>query len=141
MPQPQSHGGMDLIIDGERVTELADEDPPIEIGERVVRETTRGMDGAMYVRGTNQVGATLTVKLLPTATQVKKWMQELALIQNGEDGIVHRGSYGDPRLGYTQQLEGVYLISVSAGAGTPGVTVEFVFDCERIIVDYDNARF
>ena len=140
MPEPQSHGGMNLILNGERITEFADEDPPVELGERTTMETTRGMDGALYGRGTNQLGVTLTVKLLPTAKQVKKWMEVVARSLNHEF-IVFRGSYSDPRLGYVYHLEGGFLVSHSSGIGTPGVTAEFVFDFERVIPDYANARF
>ena len=139
MPEPQSHGGMNLIWDGERVTEFADEDPPVEFEPMTLGETTRGMDGAMYIRGTNQVGTRMTVKLLPTAKQVKKWMLEHARIQNG-DWLRHRGSYGDPRLGTSTQIEGAYMVGAPA-AIPPGVTAEFIFECERVIPDYANARF
>ena len=139
MPQVQSHGGMSLIINGERVQGFADEDPPVEYDAPSLYEETRGADGALYVRGTNNPGGSLTVKLLPTSKDTARFMRYRARIQAGEDVPIN-GFYGDPRLGMSAEMDGGFLMTAPQGVIPPGTTAEFVFIFERITPNYDDVQ-
>lgn len=138
-PTQLSHSNQTLIINGERVSALSDDDNPVELPQITLTEENFGSDGTMYTVGTSIRGGEVKVKLQPTSPQVKTWMRDFARIQQGEQ-INYDGSYGDPELDYTTVMRGGFLKMAPPGI-TPGVNAEFTFVFEELIPEFDNAKF
>ena len=134
-----SHLHSILTINGEQVQQLADDDVPVEMPDMDLYETTRGKDGAMYAFGTGVRGGEVTVKLLPTSVTAKSWLRKVALIQRGAS-IVWEGVWEDSTLGYSTLLRGGVL-KKAPPAVHPGKNVEFMFDFEECVPQYDSANF
>lgn len=139
MPNQTSHKHFFLIMNGERVEGLSDDDPPIEFEDIDYNEEVYGMDGTMYTKATNRRGAPMTVKLLPTSTTAAKWMQRQADIQNGAQ-LGWEGSYGNPALGAVTELRGGVL-KTAPPALVPGTNPNFVFVFEETEPQYDAVNF
>ena len=139
MPTELSHRHQTLIMNGERVTGLASDDPPVDLPQIALIEEDFGNDGTMYGMGTAMRGGDVVVKLQPSSPQVKSWMRKFAEIQAGAR-ILWNGVYGDSSLGYSTLLRGGFLKQARPGI-TPGQTAEFTFVFEECIPQFDNARF
>ncbi len=139
MPNQTSHRHSFLIINGERVEGLSDDDPPIEFEDVDFVEEVYGMDGTMYTKGTNKRGTQMTVKLLPTSTTAAKWMQRIADIMNGAQ-LGWEGSYGNPALGAVTELRGG-VFKTGPVALVPGANPNFVFVFEEVEPQYDAVNF
>ena len=138
-PNYLSHAHQVLVVNGERVTNLATGDNPVELPQIPIVEEEFGSDGTMYVNGTSIKGGEVKVKLQPTSPQVKQWMRDFAEIQQGAR-INYTASYGDTELGYSTTMRGGFLKMAPPGI-TPGVTAEFTFVFEELIPEFDNAQF
>lgn len=139
MPNYLTNRHSQLIMNGERVQGLSDDNPPIELPSISLVEAVFGNDGTMYARGTAIRGGEVTVHLLPTSTTAKDWLRRHAEIQNGAR-IIWNGIYTDPELGYDTELRGGYLMTAPTGS-VPGANLDFVFVFEEVIPNYDNAVF
>ena len=128
-----------LIINGERVTGLAEDDPPVEMPEIELYSEKFGQDGTMYVMTTSRRGGEVVVKLAPSSPFVKKWLGLHARILSGER-IPISGEYGDPGLKFSSLLRNGVMKQSPSGV-SPGKTAEFTFVFEEIIPNYDNAAF
>ena len=104
-PNMLSHSHQQLIMNGERVSGLSDDDNPVELPNITLVEENYGSDGIMYVMGTSIKGGEVKVKLQPTSPHVKQWMRDFAQIQQGAV-INYNGSYGDGNLGYNTVFRG-----------------------------------
>ena len=138
-PNQLSHRHQVLIINGEYVTGLADDDNPVELPVTQLVEEKFGKDGTLYVVATNVRGGEVKIKLQPTSQQTKTWLRDHARIQQGER-INYTGSYGDSDLGYNTRLEGGFLKMAPHGI-SPNVNAEFTFIFEELIPEFDNAAF
>ena len=127
-----------LTLNGRRITAFSDDEPPVELPEIELAKTTRGQDGSMYATGTAAKGGEVMVKLLPTSPDTKWLMRKHAQIQNGAR-ITFKGSYGDSEIGYKVLLRGGVLVKAPAGI-SPGKNVEFTFDFEEVIPQFDAMR-
>ncbi len=140
MPTQLTHAHQVLIMNGVRVTGLADDENPVELPSIVLAEVKFGKDGTMFPMGTSMQGGEVMVKLLPTSPQVKDWMRKHAQIQQGAR-INWSGSYGDSQLGYSTLLEGGVLTEAPSGITPGGSSVEFKFQFEQITPQFDQAKF
>ena len=141
MPTPHtlSHRHQKLVLNGDLVTGLSDDDPPVDIPQIEVAKATFGADGTMYAVGTAMAGGEVTVKLLPVSPQVATWMQLFAQIQRGAK-IIWNGTYEDFELGYGCKLIGGVLLEAPPNI-VPGQNAEFKFSFEQLVPEFATAQF
>ena len=139
MPTQLSHLKQVLILNGKRVSGLADEDPPIEFPQIQLLEDTWGKDGTLYTVATEILGGEVTIKLLPTSPDVKRFLRWFAQIQNRRR-IRFEGSYGDSELNYSTLMQGGEMKECPPTI-VPGQSFEAMFVFEKLIPQYDSARF
>ena len=139
MAQMISNRSARLIINGETVSGLSKDDPPVELPLINLVDEDYGNDGTLLAYGTAMRGGPVKVKLQPTSPQVKSWMRLHAQIQAG--AIVNfNGVYGDPRLGFDTLLRGGFLKEARPGV-SPKQDAEFTFIFEETVPQFDNAKF
>ena len=139
MPTQLSHLKQVLILNGTRVSGLADASPPIDFPTIELLEDTWGKDGTLYTVATERLGGEVTIKLLPTSPDVKRFLRWFAQIQNGQR-IRFEGSYGDPELNFSTLMQGGEMKSCPPTI-IPGVDFEVMFVFEKLTPQYDSARF
>ena len=137
MPTELSHAHHILIINGERVTGLSDDDPPVEFDRIPLSEIKWGQDGTMYVHGTARKGGMMTVKLLPTSEWAKKFQRWTAQVQAGSR-LDFTGRYGDNELGLGVSLDGGKITEIPPSV-VPNQTFEVSLAFERITPNADAA--
>ena len=139
MAQMISNRHQRLIINGETVTGLSKDKPPVELPLINLIEEDFASDGTLLAYGTSMRGGPVKVKLQPTSPQVKSWMRYHAQIQNGAI-INFSGVYGDPRLGYDTLLRGGFMKEARPGV-SPEQDAEFTFIFEETVPQFENAKF
>ena len=139
MPSQLSYLNQHLILNGERITGFADEEPAVDLPNIALSKTKRGPDGTMFVMGTGAKGGEVTVKLLPTSPSVKTFMRAHAEIQQGAR-IDFEGSFSDDELGFSMLLRGGVLVEAPPGI-TPDMNPHFKFDFEEAVPEFDGAQF
>ena len=135
----------ELIINGHRHTNFAEEDRPIEwgTGEDLV-EIKVGQDGTMYGQSIPMLGNSLMIRLSPTSPSCQWWIREneyrkQALI-NKQPHRVYSGTDADPVQGRTMRGEGGVLLQCPDFL-EPGQTFEVQLQFERTIPNVDGAKF
>lgn len=143
--QTLNNAHIECIINGHRVTGLADEDRPFEFqtGEDMA-DISYGPDGGMYGTNNAMFGGTFTVRVQPASPTAQWGMKEKEswkqALLNGEATTVFNGSYADPVQGRNARMEGGILLQCP-DMSEPGQTFEIVFQFERIITNVDAATF
>lgn len=128
-----------LIINGERVTGFSEDDVPVELPDIDLSEAIFGQDGTMYTSGTAIIGGEVMVRLLPTSPAIPRFLRFHSEIQQGAR-IDFEGSWADPDLGYSTLMQGGVLRVCPPGI-SPNKTFEMTFDFEKLIPQFDGARF
>ena len=140
---PNAH--IECIINGHRITGLAEEDRPYEFaaGEDLI-ETQVGADGGVYATSKPMFGGEFTIRLQPTSPstqwfirQKEAWKQSLI---NSTATVIYEGSYADPAQGRSARMEGGVL-QKCPDINEPGQSFEVVLYFERIVVNVDGAIF
>ena len=136
-PTETSHRRTILIINGNRVTALADDDPPVMFEKIPLTEVKWGPDGTMYVHGTARKGGPVTIKVFPTSKFAQDCLRYHARIQ-ADEVLDFEGSYGDPTLGFSCLLRGGKMTECPP-AIVPNQTFEVDFVFEEIIPSADGS--
>ncbi|MBF2753946.1 MAG: hypothetical protein ISN29_01620 [Gammaproteobacteria bacterium AqS3] len=138
-----SHAHVECILNGHRITEWADNDPPysLEFNEQV--HVYHGHDGALYPMSSSDLGGSLSFYVVPHSKD-SQWLldrekERQKNIITREPGTEFNGILQDVVTGIKVSLERGFLISTSKfpSAGQP---FEATFTFERMIPEYESTR-
>ena len=138
-----SHAHVDCILNGHRISQWADSDPPYEIHLDSQVEVHHGHDGTHYPMSSGNLGGRLTFKLVPHSVDAQ-WLLDRE--KDRQTQIINRlkytefnGTLQDVVTNIRLSLERGYLISTHRFP-TAGMIFEAAFEFERMIPEYENDR-
>ena len=145
MAQLFSHSHLEHIIDGHRVTRMADEERPIEFSDGSdLLEIKRGKDGGMYGVSNAMFGGPVTYRMDPASptTQffIKLRQEQKENERTGRIQRILRATHVDTSQGRSCVCEGG-MLQKCPDMSEPGVTFEAMVEYERIVSNVDGAIF
>ena len=127
-----------LVLNGERITGFAKDDPPVELPDLEVGDNEMGWDGSLYSSDTGVLGGDVVIKLLPTSKQCGWFLDRLEEHKRGIEVDFH-GKFGDVRKGITHTLAGGRFKKCPSGI-MPGKTFEVTITFETIKAQTAGAK-
>ena len=137
------HAHREIIINGHRIVDFADEQRPAEwsTGEELYN-AIRGKTGALQVSSNGVLGSGLTIRVLASSDSAKWAVGELQAykraVKDGTEHTTYQGSDSDPVEGTFTRMEGGILMACPPKR-EPDTTFEFSFLFETVDTTEDGS--